>query len=101
VRELTRRQFGKTLASGLAVLSSPMGLGVPITQAHPVQVSSAKREYSFENKLGISLVVNSTEGAYTVRYGGERWLGRGLVSVLENKRWYRSAEGCQDVLRHA
>jgi len=28
---------------------------------------------------------------YSVRYQGERWLGTGLVSVLANRRWYRSA----------
>jgi hypothetical protein len=92
VKGLTRRQFGKTIASGMAALSTPMGLAMPIPQAHPDPFSFGQRSYSLENKFGISLAFNPAEGAYTVRCGGESWLGKGLVSVLENKRWYRSAQ---------
>ena len=92
MKGLTRRQFGKTIASGMAALSTPMGLATPIPQAHAVPFSFGQQSYSLENKFGISLVFNPAEGAYTIRCGGESWLGKGLVSVLENKRWYRSAQ---------
>jgi hypothetical protein len=69
-----------------------MGLAIPAQQANPTPSLAQQREHSLENKFGISLAVNPKEGSYTLQFGGERWLGKGLVSVLENKRWCRSAE---------
>src|SRR5208337_2823441 len=90
MKRLNRRQFAKTIASGIGVLSTPMGFALPIQQAHPAPFTAEQRHYSLENKFGISLTLDTQEGFYTVQHGGEHWLGRGLVSVLENKRWYRS-----------
>ena len=92
MKSLTRRQFAKTVASGIGVLSTPLGLAIPIPQAHPAPFTAEQQQYSLANKFGISLTINPKEGFYTVQYGDERWLGEGLVSVLENKRWYRSAQ---------
>jgi hypothetical protein len=92
MKTLTRREFGKTIASGVVVLSSPMGLAIPVQQSSPTAPAVQQGEYSLENNFGVSLAVNPSEGVYIVQYGGERWLGKGLVSVLESKRWYRSAQ---------
>jgi len=50
------------------------------------------RTYSLQNRFGISVAVEPSEGRYTVRYNGQSWFGPGIVSVLANKRWYRSAD---------
>lgn len=42
------------------------------------------------NKFGISLDIDITSGIYEVLCKGQSWLGRGLVSVLYNKAWYRN-----------
>jgi len=92
MKSLTRRQFGKTVASGIGAISAYRnGTGL-IQLTTLISYPGQQREHSLENKFGISLTVNTKEGFYTIRYGGERWLGKGLASVLENERWYRSAE---------
>lgn len=48
--------------------------------------------YSLKNKFGISVVVDPEAGRYSVNYNGQSWFGPGIVSVLVNRRWYRSAE---------
>jgi len=92
MKSLTRRQFGKTVASTIGALSAPMDFAIASQQGTSAASPAQQREYSLENKFGISLTVNPKEGSYAVRYGGERWLGNGLVSMLANKRWSRSAE---------
>jgi len=92
MRSLTRRQFAKTIASGLGALSSPISFATPLHQAQPAPFTAEQRQYSINNKFGVSLTIDAKQGFFTVQYGGERWLGTGLVSVLENKRWYRSAK---------
>src|SRR5579872_2462648 len=92
MKSLTRREFGKTVASGIGAISACKKGAAFIQQTTSISSPDQKREYSLENKFGISLAVNTEEGFYTIRYGGERWLGKGIASVLENKRWYRSAE---------
>ena len=36
--------------------------------------------------------VEPKAGIYSVTYKGQNWFGTGIVSVLQNKRWYRSAD---------
>jgi hypothetical protein len=50
------------------------------------------KTYSLENKFGISVSVEPDVGRYSVRYNGQSWFGLGIVSVLANKRWYRSGD---------
>lgn len=46
---------------------------------------------TMRNDHGLALSINVRQGTYTVRYRGKPWLGKGLVSVLVGKKWYRSA----------
>lgn len=46
---------------------------------------------TLHNGSGIEVDVDPEQGVYTVRYHGQIWLGSGFVSVLADKRWYRSA----------
>jgi hypothetical protein len=48
-------------------------------------------ELSARNRFGLSVAVDTKAGTYFVEYRGQRWLGTGFVSVLANRRWYRSA----------
>ncbi len=50
------------------------------------------RTYSLQSRFGISISVEADAGRYEVRYNGQSWFGPGIVSVLANKRWYRSAD---------
>jgi len=92
MKHLTRRDFGKAMACGIGALSVPLSLAVPTPPAGSAASEVRRTEHSLENKFGISLTVEPKQGLYSIRYQGERWLGRGLASVLEHKRWYRSAE---------
>ena len=58
----------------------------------PLCATDAGRTYSIQNKFGISVSVVPKTGTYSVNYQGQNWLGTGIVSVLQNKRWYRSAD---------
>jgi hypothetical protein len=54
--------------------------------------TESSRKYSLQNKFGLSVSVEPSEGRYSVRYHGQSWFGPGIVSVLVNKRWYRSGD---------
>jgi hypothetical protein len=56
-----------------------------------VRAEDIGRTYSLENKFGISVSVSPQAGTYSILCAGKRWLGEGLVSVLVDGRWYRSA----------
>ena len=58
----------------------------------PVRAADAGRTYSIQNKFGIRVSVEPKTGIYSVTYKGQNWFGIGIVSVLQNKRWYRSAD---------
>ena len=80
------------MASGIGAWSVPISLAVPRSQSAPPAGGTRLASQSLENRFGISLTVEPEKGTYSIRYQGERWLGTGLASLLENKRWYRSAE---------
>jgi len=88
MKKLTRRQFAATVASGLSVLANSGSFAESLPQSPP---SAAEQRYSLQNTFGLALAVDAKTGSYAVQYGGERWLGAGHVSVLENKQWYGSA----------
>ena len=48
--------------------------------------------YSLRNAFGMSVSVRPAAGDYLVAINGQQWMGRGIVSVLAGKRWYRSAD---------
>ena len=52
--------------------------------------NNVTRTYLLQNKFGLSVSVDPELGHYNVSYQGQSWLGRGIVSVLRNNRWYRS-----------
>ena len=90
-KHFTRRQFVRTMACGIGALSVPLGFAVSKEeQSAPSTIRSTR--HSLENKFGIALTVDLEQGLYSVGCKGERWLGTGAVSVLENNRWYRSAD---------
>lgn len=91
MKHLTRRDFGKAMAGGIGAMSVPMCFAAPTPQAESTASSARKLVHSLENRFGISLTVEPEKGLYSILYQGERWLGTGFASVLENKRWYRSA----------
>ena len=91
MKHLNRRDFGKVMAGGIGALSVPSTFARPTPQAESAASGSQPSVHALENRFGISLKVEPEEGVYSIRYQGERWLGTGLASVLENKRWYRSA----------
>lgn len=92
MKHLTRRDFGKAVAGGIGALSVPISFAFPTLPAASAASSAQPSAHSLENRFGISLRVEPEAGLYSVRYQGERWLGTGLASVLENRRWYRSAD---------
>jgi hypothetical protein len=68
------------LVMGLALLSQSI-----------VRAAELERPYSLSSKFGISVSITPKEGRYTVSVNGRPWFGPGLVSVLVNGQWYRSA----------
>lgn len=50
-----------------------------------------KDVYSLQNRFGISVSFEPKTGAYAVDYHKRSWFGPGIVSILINKRWYRSS----------
>ena len=58
----------------------------------PLRAADVGRTYSIQNKFGISVSVEPKAGTYSVTYKGQNWFGTGIVSVLQNKRWYRSTD---------
>ena len=92
MKHLTRRGFGKAMACGIGAMSVPMSFAVPPPQAESAASSARQLVHSLENRFGISLTVEPEKGLYSIRFQEERWLGTGLASVLEDKRWYRSAD---------
>jgi hypothetical protein len=75
----------------LLTVSSMLWLSVSLLAAQSTP-GSAEKVYSLRNKFGISVSVDPHAGGYSVTYKGESWLGPGIVSVLSNNRWYRSAD---------
>jgi hypothetical protein len=92
MKHLTRRKFAKTMACEIGAWSVLLSLAVATAQAQSAASEVGRTEHSLENKFGIALTVEPNQGLYSIRYQGERWLGTGVASVLENKRWYRSAD---------
>jgi hypothetical protein len=94
--KFNRRQFlregvgGATLAiAGPTVASDSSSVASGQTETKP---SSVKKRYSLQNKFGVSVSVEPDIGRYYVTYQGESWFGTGIVSVLAENRWYRSAD---------
>ena len=58
----------------------------------PASFCTRTEELSLRNRFDISVEIDPQKGTYSVKYRGQLWLGSGLVSVLANNRWYRSAE---------
>jgi len=55
-------------------------------------VEARAKELSLRNRFALSVEIDTQKGMYFVKYRGQLWLGRGLVSVLAKDRWYRSSE---------
>ena len=66
--------------------------GTTVRVQASVPPSAAERTYLLQDKFGISVSVDLQTGLYSVQYNGQSWFGPGIVSVLANKRWYRSAD---------
>jgi hypothetical protein len=67
----------------------PISSGLRAAQGEP---DAAAKVYSLQNKFGIAVAINATQGEYLTTYKGRSWLGPGIVSVLAKSRWYRSAD---------
>jgi len=74
------RTVRQVLLGATAFLCLPWGL-----------LAATPEAYSLHNRFGLSVSVAPEVGQYWVAYKGHPWLGRGIVSVLVKKRWYRSA----------
>lgn len=88
-REMTRRDFGKTLATGVGSLGLPAMF--PVTQVTSLpNPKGGQQRLTLENKFGISVAIDGDAGQYQVLLYGKPWVGKGIVSVLVDKQWYRS-----------
>ena len=62
-----------------------------IAGGQAVNPDLSKDIHSLQNKFGISVTFEPKTGVYTVDYKQGSWFGPGIVSVLVNRRWYRSS----------
>jgi len=44
----------------------------------------------YKNKFGIELVIEPEKCIYQVFYKGQNWLGKGMISILEDEVWFRN-----------
>jgi hypothetical protein len=89
---LTRREFGKIIASGTGALSVPGSVLNQPQAADSLPPKMHETTGRLENRFGISVWFDPAKGRYFVGCFGESWFGIGIVSVLADNRWYRSSK---------